>query len=155
MRTHVPPSSLDINCPQKFPLKVPGATELETAASCMPEIESKRRGWLSKPRKRSSEALCSHQRIELHMTRYPAEIDRVKAESLAESGNGKWRASGVAFENRDIRAMIEPTQLSQPSQAKREFYLRRKVQFAGVQGRRGRDGAICEQLHQFLGSREK
>ena len=89
------------------------------------------------------------------MTRYPAEIDRVKAQPLAESGNGKWRASGVAFENRDTRAMLDPTQLSQPSHAKREFYLRRKVQFAGVQGRRCGDGVICERHHQFLGSREK
>jgi hypothetical protein len=33
-------------------------------------------------------------------------------------------------ENRDIRATLEPTQLPQPSQAKREFYLRRQLQFA-------------------------
>ena len=41
---HVPPSSLDIKSPQKFPPKAAGATELETASSCMPEIESKGRG---------------------------------------------------------------------------------------------------------------
>src|ERR1700722_15405146 len=41
---HVPPSSLDIKSPQKFQPKAAGATELETASSCMPEIESKGRG---------------------------------------------------------------------------------------------------------------
>jgi len=42
----------------------------------------------------------------------------------------EWTGFQIEFENRNIRAMLEPTQLSQPSQAKREFYLRRKVQFA-------------------------
>src|SRR5580700_8527061 len=37
---HVPPSSLDIKSPQKFPPKAAGATEVETA-SCMQEFKAK------------------------------------------------------------------------------------------------------------------
>src|SRR5258708_35465020 len=50
---------LELKCPQKFPLKVPGATEIKTAACCMPEIESKGRGWLPRKAVRSTHELTT------------------------------------------------------------------------------------------------
>jgi hypothetical protein len=51
--------------------------------------------------------------------------------------------------------MLDPTQLSQPSHAKREFYVRCKVQFAGVQVAPAETALFCERFRQFLGSQEK